>query len=186
MQPDVGGVAESITETGSAAAPSADAVIASTPEPTPAPLWRRIAAGIYDLLPALALVFIGTAAAMVIAYIVHPAERIDLVLRHGWPKVLLQIWLLLLLTGYYAWSWHRGGQTIGMKAWRLELLAADGGRLDLGRSVLRLYLSWLSLGLLGAGFIWALNDRHRRTWHDLVARSLMVHKPKDSSRPTNR
>lgn len=150
----------------------------AAPEFVPAPLWRRLAAGVYDLLPVAALLFMGTAAAMLVAWIADPVPRIDQVLRHGWPQLLLRLWLLALLVGYYAWSWHRGGQTIGMKAWRLEVSGADGHRLGFGRAVLRLFLSWVSLGLLGAGFIWALNDRHRRTWHDLASNSHMVLRPK--------
>lgn len=145
---------------------------------SPAPLWRRIAAGIYDLLPVLALLFIGTAAAMLVTWLVHPVDRVDLVLRHGWPHFVLQVWLLVLLVGYYAWSWHRGGQTIGMKAWRLELRAADGQRLGFGKSALRLVVSWLSLAAVGAGFVWSLLDRDGNTWHDIAAGSRMVLRPK--------
>ena len=147
----------------------------------PAPLWRRLAAGLYDLLPVVALLFIGTALAMLITYLIQPAERIDLVLRQGWPHVLLQIWLLFLLVGYYAWSWHKGGQTIGMKAWRLEVLAKNGQRLGLGASIWRLVLSWISLAAVGAGFVWSLFERERRTWHDLGCNSQMVLRPKKGS-----
>lgn len=146
----------------------------------PAPLWRRVAAGVYDLLPVSALLFIGTALAMVVAYGIHPAQRIDLVLRQGWPHLLLQVWLFFLLVGYYAWSWHKGGQTIGMKAWRLEVVDEQGDRLGFGTSILRLVLSWFSLAAAGAGFVWSLFERERRTWHDLGSNSRMVVRPKAS------
>lgn len=148
------------------------------PEAIAAPLWRRLAAGFYDLLPVGALLFIGTVLAMTVANLLVAAERIDLVLRHGLPHLLYQLWLAVLLVGYYAWSWHRGGQTIGMKAWGLHLHGPDGQRLGLGHAVARCLLSWVSLLLLGAGFWWAINDAHRRTWHDLMARSYMVYRKK--------
>ncbi len=144
----------------------------------PAPLWRRLAAGVYDLLPVAALLFIGTALAMVIAYVIKPVDRVDLVMRQGLPHFLLQIWLLFLLVGYYAWSWHKGGQTIGMKAWRLEVLSEQGGRLGLGKSILRLVLSWVSFAAVGAGFVWSMFEREGRTWHDLGSSSQMVLRPK--------
>ncbi|AVP98139.1 RDD family protein [Ahniella affigens] len=143
-----------------------------------APLWRRLAAGFYDLLPVGALLFIGTVLAMTLANLFIPAERIDLILRHGLPHLLYQIWLAVLIVGYYAWSWHRGGQTIGMKAWGLHVQQLDGQRLGLGQAIGRCVLSWLSLLLLGSGFWWAINDPHRRTWHDLMSRSFMTYRKK--------
>lgn len=155
-----------------------DATATVRPEAIAAPLWRRLAAGFYDILPVGALLFIGTVLAMTVANLLVAAERIDLVLRHGLPHLLYQLWLTVLLVGYYAWSWHRGGQTIGMKAWGLHLQGPDGQRLGLWQAVARCLLSWISLLLLGAGFWWAINDAHRRTWHDLMTRSFMVYRKK--------
>lgn len=157
-------------------------LVGAVPEAVPAPLWRRLAAAFYDLLPLLALLFIGTVVAMVLAWAFVHTERIDLVLRQGWPHLLLQVWLAALMIGYYAWSWHRGGQTIGMKAWGLHVQHLQGQRLGFWQAVLRCVLSWLSVLLLGAGFWWAINDTHRRTWHDLMTRSWMVYRPKARAR----
>lgn len=143
-----------------------------------APLWRRLAAAFYDLLPVTALLFIGTAIIVLPASALMHGERADLMFRQGLPQLMLQLWLALLMIGYYAWSWYRGGQTIGMKAWGLHLQTLDGQRLSLLHAALRCVLSWLSALLLGAGFWWAINDAHRRTWHDLMTRSYMVYRKK--------
>lgn len=150
----------------------------AAPAPVPAPLWRRLAAAFYDLLPMLALLFIGTVLAMLVALPFAGGGRVDLVLRHGWPHLLLQLWLGALMVSYYAWSWHRGGQTIGMKAWGLHVQTLDGQRLGFWQAVMRCVLSWLSTLLLGAGFLWSINDSHRRTWHDLMTQSWMIHRRK--------
>ena len=39
---------------------------------------------------------------------------------------LYQLWLLLLLAAYFWLSWRFGGQTLGMRAWRLRVTASDG------------------------------------------------------------
>lgn len=143
----------------------------------PAPLWRRLAAGLYDLLPLAALLMMGSALATGIAYLVQPTERIDLVLGQGWPHHALQLWLALLWVGYYAYSWSKGGQTIGMKAWRIELHAENGQRLGFALACLRLLLSCLSLAAVGLGFAWAIFEPRHRTWHDLLTGAVMVYRP---------
>ncbi|OGI41569.1 MAG: hypothetical protein A2150_00620 [Candidatus Muproteobacteria bacterium RBG_16_64_11] len=44
---------------------------------------------------------------------------------------------------FYGWFWTRGGQTLGMRAWRLRLTRADGGPVTWRRAALR-------IGALGA------------------------------------
>ena len=71
---------------------------------------------------------------------------------------------------------HKPGatQTIGMRAWRLRVVAADGNRVSWSRAILRFFIALVSLAALGAGFWWALVDAQRRTWHDMAACTHMV------------
>ncbi len=71
-------------------------------------------------------------------------------------------------------SWGRGGQTIGMRAWRLRVVGADGQRLPWSRALLRFAVALVSLAVFGFGFIWCLFDRQRRGWHDIAAHSCVV------------
>ena len=48
-----------------------------------------------------------------------------------------QAWLALVAWFYLALSWTRGGQTLGMRAWRCRLVTADGGPVGWGRTVAR-------------------------------------------------
>ena len=63
-------------------------------------------------------------------------------------------------------SWTRGGQTLGMRAWRCRLVAADGEPVGWGQTVARFAAALVSWAALGLGFWWALADPERRTWHD--------------------
>jgi uncharacterized RDD family membrane protein YckC len=141
--------------------------------PVYAPLWRRVLAAFYDLLPLGALLMIGTACALVVAGMLAPDTRADLVLRAGWPHLALQCWLSLLASAYYVISWRKGGQTIGMRAWRIAV-RADSGTLSLWHALLR-----LAFGLFAvAGWISCLFDARKRALHDLVAQTAVVHLPK--------
>src|SRR5450432_948624 len=116
---------------------------------TPASLWLRLIAGIYDLLPLLGLWF----AAGVLALVVTGGALDPHRLAH---KLLVQALLLALTAAYFVVSWTRGGQTIGMRAWRLRVLRADGSPLGIWRALLRFFFALISLAALGLGFWWAL------------------------------
>lgn len=133
----------------------------------PAHLGWRLFAMVYDFFPALAL-WIAASAVMLLA-------------RGGEPVVpgSLLSWLELAVLwavtgGYVVLSWRRGGQTLGMRPWRLKVLGADGGRPAPRALVLRYAVATVSLLALGLGFLWCLVDRERRGWHDLASGTVLV------------
>ena len=71
-------------------------------------------------------------------------------------------------------SWRYGGQTLGMRPWRLKVLAADGRIAPPRTLALRYAVATLSLAAAGLGFLWSLVDRERRTWHDLASGTVLV------------
>ena len=42
-------------------------------------------------------------------------------------------WLLAVIWGFFAYFWTHGGQTLGMRAWRLRLVRTDGAAPTLRR-----------------------------------------------------
>lgn len=137
-----------------------------------APLWRRLLAAVYDLLPLAGLLMIATALAVLLTRLLVPVGRVDLVLRSGWPHLALQVWLGALALGYYAYSWQRGGQTIGMRAWKI-VVCSEAGALSWPSAVLRAVA-----GLFLPGLLWCLFDPRRRALHDRLAGTVVVHRPK--------
>ena len=139
----------------------------TTPAARPAHLGWRVFALVYDFFPVLALWF--------------AAAGLMLALRGGTPVEpgSLAAWAELVLlwatSGAYAWlSWRRGGQTLGMRPWRLKVVAAGGGA-PTGRALaIRYAVATLSLAAAGLGFLWCLVDRDRRGWHDLASGTLLV------------
>ena len=83
------------------------------------------------------------------------------------------------LTGLYATvSWRRGGQTLGMRPWRIRVVAADGGTPSAGALWRRYAVGMLSLLAGGLGFWWAWIDRAGLTWHDRASATRIVRLPK--------
>ena len=89
-------------------------------------------------------------------------------------------WLVPTVTAgaYAVASWRRGGQTLGMRPWRLQVRAADGGAAPLPALLRRYLVGTCSLLLGGAGFWWAWFDRDRLTWHDRASGTRMHRLPR--------
>ena len=143
----------------------------------PATLIYRLLAVLYDAMPLAALWF--TTAAL------------GLLLRGGQPVTPntlaagLEFGAMLLTSfGYLGISWRRGGQTLGMRAWRLRLLNRDGSAAVSWRQLaIRFVVAGVSLMALGLGFLWSLLDSERRAWHDMASGTVLVRLPKQGKRP---
>lgn len=129
----------------------------------PPRLWRRLAAIAYDLLIVVALIVIATIA--------------TILMRGGSAISPGSVWFQLLLLAiwwlYFAGSWVRGGQTVGMRAWRLVLTDVHGAGIGWGRASLRWLAAGLSAAALGLGFVWCLVDRERLAWHDRLSGTVL-------------
>ena len=137
------------------------------PSAVPASLWLRLLAAVYDLLPLLALAFLATVLALALT-----GGTLDV--SRPVHRGLVQALVLALVAAYFVLSWVRGGQTLGMRPWRLRLVRADGGTVSARQALLRFGVALLSLAPAGLGLWWALFDEHRRTWHDLATGTLVV------------
>ena len=140
--------------------------------------WRVLAMA-YDLLPVLALWLLASAAFTVGYYLAGHAARQNIA---PFSPLQVVLWVLcwLLAGGYAVLSWRRGGQTLGMRPWRLRVVGADGGRPAPRALVKRYAVGTLSLLLAGAGFWWAWFDRDRLAWHDRASGTRLLRMPRRS------
>lgn len=135
-------------------------------------LHIRLLAMVYDLLP-LAALWMATSAVMLLL-------RGGVRVTPGSAAAMVEFVLLLAVTfAYLGLSWRRGGQTLGMRAWRLRLVNVDGSSPVPWRAlVLRYLVAMVSLAAVGLGFAWSLFEPNRRTWHDLASGTVLVRMPK--------
>ena len=82
---------------------------------------------------------------------------------------LLSIWFF-----YLTWCWHKGGMTVGMRAWRVKIEDENGNRPGWGKSTIRFLAALLSAAAMGIGFAWALIDSRSRTWHDILSGTRLI------------
>lgn len=139
--------------------------------------WRLLAL-LYDLLPVLAL-WMFVAVPYVLGYTFigrhDPHENIAPFSPLWWA-----LWLTcLFVTGVYAvMSWRRGGQTLGMRPWRLKVVTSDGMAPGWTALIVRFLVAVVSVLAVGLGFWWAWVDRGRLTWHDRASNTRMIRLPK--------
>ena len=135
--------------------------------PEPAGLGRRLVALAYDSLLLAALLFFFTLA----VFLARGAREVPAG-THWFQASLVGVAAL-----FYCGFWTHGGQTLGMRAWRIRLIREDGGAVGWGSALLRFLAAWASALPLGLGYWWILVDRRRRTWHDALSHTAVVREP---------
>lgn len=140
----------------------------------PCGLGRRLMVMFYDAVAVLALMMAVTALLLLTPLREQTAFKDPLP-----TAIMVLVWFL-----YLARCWRKGGVTLGMRAWRCQLIFDDGEIPGWGRCALRFLVSLLSTFVLGLGFAWCLIDRRKRAWHDLAVASQVIRLPKASNRPS--
>ena len=134
-------------------------------------LWRRLAAIFYDAWLIVGIWLIG----VIIDTFLRDPQGLGLDYWH----LPLQLFFFAVPFLFYGWFWTHGGQTLGMRAWRLRLLRSDGKAANWRSAIIRVaaaHLSWLALGL---GYVWILFDSERLAWHDRLSSTRLVIVAKD-------
>ena len=133
------------------------------PIPEPAGLLRRLVVMLYDSLLLLSILFVGTALALLVT-------RGTLDYQHPFFRG----YLFSLCFLFYAWFWMHGGQTLGMRSWKLRVQRLDGGPVSLWQAVVRFLCAIPCWVLLGLGYLWILVDRDRMAVHDRISGTVIV------------
>jgi uncharacterized RDD family membrane protein YckC len=106
------------------------------------------------------------------------ATLLVVVLRRGTPLAPGTSWytalLVLLSFLFYGWFWTHGGQTLGLRAWRLRIERVDGRPLSWLDAARRFAASATLLVPPGLGLVWMLVDRRRACWHDRLSNTRVV------------
>lgn len=141
--------------------------------------FRRIAAMIYDLLVAVA---VAMCAGLVYMLIILISFENGLIPKQGFEhfmdffqqsvlfKTIAQIWVGAWIIGFFLWFWRNGGQTIGMRAWRLRLFSTTDNPMGYGRALLRILASMGGLGTLLVLF----DVKNKQSLQDRLAKTEML------------
>ena len=139
---------------------------APLPPLEPASLLRRLAAFSYDALLLVALMLCFTLLVVVVS------AALGRPVRPG--NIWFQLGIAALIAGFFCGFWAHGGQTLGMRAWRIRVVRDDGANLGWARAIARFAAALVAVLPLGVGLWWSLLDDAGRAWHDRWTRTRVV------------
>ena len=131
---------------------------------------RRFAALIYDALLLAAILLIFTTASVMLL-----ARRAIVPESAGVWAYVYRVTLLAIIIVYYVINWTRSGQTLGMRAWRLRAVDAQGRRMSVQRALLRYFFGMLAWTPAALGVLWLYWDPEHLAIHDRLSGTRVVH-----------
>ena len=127
-------------------------------------LLRRFGAIFYDSFLLLTVLFVASFI-IVIPTRIKPEDSFFF---------LFQVYIFIIAYVFFAWCWTRGGQTLGMRTWKMKLVNEDGSLVSWGSALLRFAIAIISWLVFGLGFLWSLWDKQHRTWHDIASKTKLI------------
>ncbi len=131
---------------------------------------RRIAALVYDGLLLAAVLMIFTAGAL---FFTHGLAVLP---ENAGPWVYVyRAGLCAMVAGYFVINWMHSGQTLGMRAWHLYAVDANGRLLRAVPALVRFVCAvaaWIPAAL---GVLWLYLDPEQLALHDRLAKTRLIH-----------
>ncbi|CAB9539942.1 hypothetical protein [uncultured Gammaproteobacteria bacterium] len=126
-------------------------------------LLRRLGAITYDIFLAFSLAFFIVGVLLILFF--EKQAQIN-----GW------MFLVYLLTSYFyfAWSWVKGGQTLGMKTWKFHIVQNNGKNITHQQAFIRFILSIMSFSAAGLGFVYQLFNKDNLALHDSLSNTKLI------------
>ncbi len=120
---------------------------------------RRIAAMFYDSILLFAILM-----ACAVPFVILLDNTL---ISNTFYLFLFQASMMLVWESYFVYCWRRGGQTLGMKAWKIKLVDGDNRPLGFLQCLKRWIFAW-SLLLI---FPILLAAYKKTTWYDKATNS---------------
>lgn len=155
-------------------------------------LLKRLLAAFYDGFLILATIFIATALTL-------PFTKGEVATDNN---IYMSFYLFAVIYIFYGWFWTHGGQTLGMRVWKQQLVQLNGAAINWQQAFIRVMTglpAW-SLFLIGTlmwmlpdkielaeelsnipkwafgivGFIWVLLDNRSNNWRDKLSGTQVI------------
>lgn len=140
-----------------------------------AALWRRLAAMLYDSFLIFAI-WIIVGFVVLSSFGLEQARTIegDVVVLDPLVKNVLFAAMMGSAFLFFGWFWTFSGQTLGMQAWRIRVVNAQGKSISWRQALIRFVTAPFALGLLGIGYWLALFDKEKRSLPDITSGTQII------------
>jgi uncharacterized RDD family membrane protein YckC len=138
-----------------------------------ASLFRRLAAGVYDIFLIFALLLFATG----IALLLNKGHSF------GPSNLFFTLYLTTFIGLFYCWFWTHGGQTLGMQAWKIKVVDNNLQHITWQMAIKRFVFAVPSVGLFGVGYIMSFFTQNKLSVHDFASKTRVITKLSSSSTP---
>ena len=149
--------------------------------------WRRFASLVYDTLAIIAFAMLTV---VLYLFAVQGLISLDVISLNGAEDVSALIQESLLLSSirsallvivtlvFFGYFWTKGGQTIGMRAWRLKVQTLDGNLIRWPQGALRAISALLGLGNL----VVLIDFKNKKALQDYVSKTEVITLTKEENK----
>ena len=132
-------------------------------------LFRHLVIIIYDLLLLFSILLLAT--------FIIVALNNGTAIGPGNPFFIAYLFIVSFI--FYGWFWTHGGQTLGMRSWKVTLYSQTGRVISWQQAMLRFAISIIAWLALGIGIWWQYCGKNNQSWPD-QASGTYLHYSKDS------
>ena len=127
--------------------------------------FRYLSAIFYDLILLIAVLLLATA-------IFHALNQGTVSILSS--LIVFRLYLVGVSFLFYGWFWTHGGQTLGLRAWRLRLVNHQQKDINWKQALTRYLTACIAWLILGLGIFWRLWQKDHKTWQDLSSKSYII------------
>jgi len=139
-------------------------------------VFRHIAIMVYDALLLLSVLLLASLLAV--------AANSGQAISEGNPFFIA--YLLAVSCFFYGWFWTHGGQTLGMRAWKVHLISQQQHDISWQQAIIRFTVGIIAWIPLGMGYWWQWLGEDKNTWLDSYSASRLHFDKNAKNKPLSR
>ena len=138
--------------------------------------FRHLIVVVYDLLLLLSSLLLAT----LVIVALNGGEAI------GQGNPFFIAYLFLVSFAFYGWFWTHGGQTLGMRSWRVFLVSYSNSPITWQQAFLRFSVSLIACLPLGLGIWWQYLGKDNISWPDSLSGTYLHYSKDSKNKPLSR
>ena len=128
-------------------------------------LWKHFASYFYDIFPVLGVLLLTN------LLVLFARDGVEVPANTLWFSFLI----FFEIGFYYIHSWKIGGQTLGMRAWKIKIVSnSNSDNITYIQATLRFVTGIISSLMLGLGLFWKLFSKKNLSWMDMVSQTSTI------------
>ncbi len=139
-------------------------------------LFRHLGVMLYDSLLLLSILLLAS----LLAVALNGGNAI------GQGNPFFFLYLLAVCFLFYGWFWTHGGQTLGMRSWKVYLMTTDNSEISWQRAFVRFSISLISWLPAGLGIWWQYLGKDNQSWADTLSGTRLHYSKNSNNKPLSR